>query len=88
MRIDKQEGASYEIPARAFQEIDNGRLVIAHLTDEKQNVYCEVGYAKARGIPFFLTFPKKAADLANKVHFDFARITILSTRRRTNSATS
>jgi nucleoside 2-deoxyribosyltransferase len=80
MRIDKQEGASYEIPARVFQEIDNSRLLIADLTDEKQNVYCEVGYAKARGIPFFLTFQKKAADsgkgqttaASNKVHFDLA----------------
>jgi len=50
------------------------------LTDEKQNVYCEVGYAKARGIPFFLTFQRKAADsgkeqtmaASNKVHFDLA----------------
>jgi len=72
MRIDKQDGASYEIPARVFQEIDNSRLVIADLTDEKQNVYCEVGYAKARGIPFFLTFQKKDSVPANKVHFDLS----------------
>lgn len=82
-RIDKQEGASFEIPARVFQEIDESRLVIADLTDEKPNVYCEVGYAKARGIPFFLTFRKKAAasgstttsattPATNKVHFDLA----------------
>jgi hypothetical protein len=39
-----------------------------------------VGYAKARGIPFFLTFQKKQADTSkgqatgavNKVHFDLA----------------
>jgi hypothetical protein len=73
VRTDKQEGASYEIPARVFHEIDQSRLVIADLSDEKQNVYCEVGYAKARGIPFFLTFHKKAeATPANKVHFDLA----------------
>jgi nucleoside 2-deoxyribosyltransferase len=71
IRIDKQGGASYEIPARVFHEIDQSRLVIADLTDEKPNVYCEVGYAKARGIPFFLTFQKKAMD-ASKVHFDLA----------------
>jgi nucleoside 2-deoxyribosyltransferase len=71
MRIDRQQGASYEIPARVFQEIDSSRLVIADLTDEKQNVYCEVGYAKARGIPFFLTF-QKAPAASNKVHFDLA----------------
>jgi nucleoside 2-deoxyribosyltransferase len=77
VRIDKQQGASYEIPARVFQEIDQSRLVIADLTDERQNVYCEVGYAKARGIPFFLTFQKKPAAptaelTTNKVHFDLA----------------
>jgi hypothetical protein len=32
-------------------------LVIADLTDEKQNVY-EVGYAKARGVPLLLNFSK------------------------------
>ncbi len=76
-RIDKQQGASYEIPARVFQEIDQSRLIIADLTDERQNVYCEVGYAKARGIPFFLTFQKKhrsankkITKYRNKVHFD------------------
>ena len=62
MRIDRQGGESYEIPARVFDEIDNSRLIIADLTDEKQNVYCEVGYAKARGIPFFLTFHKRPVD--------------------------
>lgn len=72
-RIDKQQGASYEIPSRVFHEIDQSRLVIADLTDEKQNVYCEVGYAKAKGIPFFLTFQKKGkCTLNNKVHFDLA----------------
>lgn len=72
MRIDEQRGPSYEIPARVFQEIDQSRLVIADLTDEKQNVYCEVGYARAKGIPFFLTFQKNAANPSNKVHFDLA----------------
>jgi nucleoside 2-deoxyribosyltransferase len=80
MRIDKQGGASFEIPAHVFQEIENSRLVIADLTDEKQSVYCEVGYAKARGVPFFLTFHWKAADTGkgpttaalNKVHLDLA----------------
>ncbi len=73
VRIDKQHGASYEIPARVFHEIDQSRLVIADLTDEKQNVYCEVGYAKAKGKPFFLTFRNKpGAKPPNKVHFDLA----------------
>ncbi len=73
MRIDKQQGVSFEIPARVFEEIDESRLVIADLTDEKQNVYCEVGYAKARGIPFILTFQKETgANTSTKVHFDLA----------------
>lgn len=79
-RADKQKGASYEIPAWIFSEIDQSRLVIADLTDERPNVYCEVGYAKSKGIPFILTFHKrKASDQppwdresspGNKVHFD------------------
>jgi nucleoside 2-deoxyribosyltransferase len=80
VRIDEQGGDSYDIPARVFHEIDESRLVIADLTDERQNVYCEVGYAKAKGIPFFLTFHRQAADTANtqttaasnRVHFDLA----------------
>jgi nucleoside 2-deoxyribosyltransferase len=79
-RIDKQQGESFNIPARVFQEIDQSRLVIADLTDEKQNVYCEIGYAKAKAIPFFLTFHKKEeaktagqkTDTPNKVHLDLA----------------
>jgi nucleoside 2-deoxyribosyltransferase len=80
-RIDKQMGESFEIPTRVFQEIDGSQLVIADLTDEKPNVYCEVGYAKARGIPFILTFRKKAVEpgktpiattAASKVHFDLS----------------
>ena len=43
-------------------------------------MYCEVGYAKAKGIPFFLTFHKRAgvtpaavkSGTANKVHLDLA----------------
>jgi nucleoside 2-deoxyribosyltransferase len=73
IRLDRQAGASFEIPARIFQEIDQSRLVIADLTDEKQDVFCEVGYAKAKGIPFFLTFQRKAGgSVTNKVHFDLA----------------
>ncbi len=74
-RIDRYHGDSFEIPSRVFHEIDQSLIVIADLTDEKQNVYCEIGYAKARGIPFFLTFQKKdakSAPDANKVHFDLA----------------
>jgi hypothetical protein len=87
-RVDKQKGASYEIPARVFSEIDQSRLVIADLTDEKPNVYCEVGYAKSKGIPFILTFHKRTAtdippwdresSAGNKVHFDMAAYRYIS----------
>lgn len=82
IRVDEQRGASYEIPARVFQNIDLSTLVIADLTDERPNVYCEVGYAKSRGIPFILTFHKKDSAVGppwdrkdaqgNRVHFDLA----------------
>lgn len=83
VRVDEQQGASYDIPARVFQEIEKSGLLIADLTDEKPNVYCEVGYAKSRGIPFILTFHKKKKsrtkppwdrdnETGNKVHFDLA----------------
>jgi hypothetical protein len=81
-RIDEQMGQSYEIPARVFAEIAASRLMIADLTDEKPNVYCEVGYAMSKGVPFILTFHKTAAgplapwdrttDTGSKVHFDLA----------------
>jgi hypothetical protein len=79
-RVDKQKGESYEIPAWIFSEIDESRLVIADLTDERPNVYFEVGYAKSRGIPFILTFHKRTpndkppwdreSSPGDKVHFD------------------
>jgi len=87
-RIDKQKGASYEIPARVFNEIDQSRLVIADLTDEKPNVYCEIGYAKSKCIPFILTFHKRTAtdippwdresSAGNKIHFDLAAYRYIS----------
>jgi nucleoside 2-deoxyribosyltransferase len=82
VRVDEQGGASYEIPARVFQDIDESKLVIADLTDERPNLYCEVGYAKSRGIPFILIFHKKDPTIGppwdrkdtagNRVHFDLA----------------
>jgi hypothetical protein len=82
VRVDEQGGASYEIPARVFQEIDQSTLLIADLTDERPNVYCEVGYAKSRGLPFILTFHKRDSTVGppwdrrdekgNRVHFDLA----------------
>jgi hypothetical protein len=88
VHVDEQRGASYEIPARVFQDIDQSTLMIADLTDERPNVYCEVGYAKSRGIPFILTFHKKdptigppweRQDIAgNRIHFDLAAFRYVS----------
>jgi len=80
VRVDEQRGASYEIPDKVFRDIDQSTLVIADLTDERPNVYCEVGYAKSRDIRFILTFHKKEGeppwdrkdDGGNRVHFDLA----------------
>lgn len=71
LRVDDYHGESFEIPSRVFDEIAKSQLVIADLTDEKQNVYCEIGYAKAKGIPFILTFHKDSKQ-ANRIHFDLA----------------
>lgn len=80
VRIDEQGGASYSIPQRIFKEITQSKLVIADLTDERPNVYLEVGYAMAQGILFILTFHKKTPGEkapweqkdkeGNRVHFD------------------
>jgi hypothetical protein len=80
--VDEQRGHSYEIPARVFQDIDESHRVITDLTDERPNVYCEVGYAKSRGIPFILTFHKESSPSGppwdrreaggNRIHFDLA----------------
>ena len=82
VRVDEQRGLSYEIPARVFQDMDESQLVIADLTDERPNVYCEVGFAKSRGIPFMLTFHKESSPDGppwdrkeaggNRMHFDLA----------------
>jgi len=88
VRVDEQGGASYEIPVRVFQDIDQSTLMIADLTDERPNVYCEVGYAMSRGIPFILTFHKKDPTVGppwdrkdpagNRIHFDLAAFRYVS----------
>lgn len=77
VRVDKQRGASYDIPAQVFEDIRESGLVIADLTDERPNVYCEVGYAMSLRIPFILTFRQKKGkkppwDRGNQVHFDLS----------------
>ena len=73
IRIDESKGESFEVPPKIFEDIDTADLLIADLTDERPNVYCEVGYAKAKGIPFILTFRPKNEEEGkskNKVHAD------------------
>lgn len=73
IRIDENRGETFELPSEIFHQIDNSGLVIADLTDERPNVYCEVGYAKARGIPFILTYMQKDetdGKEKNKIHAD------------------
>ena len=78
IRIDKQSVESFDIQARIFEEIEQSQLMIADLTDERPNVYLEVGYAKSKGVPLILTF-RRQTDPApwdrehsrgNRVHFD------------------
>lgn len=73
IRIDEHHGESFELTQKLFTEIDAADLVIADLTEEKQNVYCEIGYAKAKNKRFILTYkPKDESDgnLKNKIHQD------------------
>jgi hypothetical protein len=79
-RADRQKGATYEIPAWVFEEISRSRLLLADLTDEKPNVYLEIGYALSKGVPVILTFHGRTGtppwdrkdDQGNKVAFDIA----------------
>jgi nucleoside 2-deoxyribosyltransferase len=73
VRIDRNRGPSFELAQEIFNEIDQADLVIADLTEERPNVYCEVGYAKAKGTPFILTYrPHDDPDATtkNRIHSD------------------
>jgi nucleoside 2-deoxyribosyltransferase len=73
VRIDQNRGASFELVREIFDKIDQADLVIADLTEERPNVYCEVGYAKAKGTPFILTYrPINSTDATskNRIHSD------------------
>ena len=67
-RIDKRPiGESYDIVERIHRDIETCGFVIADLTNERPNVYYEVGYARGLGKPVILTIAE-----GEKVHFDIA----------------
>ena len=73
IRIDESHGTSFELAKGIFDSIDEAEFVIADLTDERPNVYCEIGYAKSKNKDFILTFHSKSkedTENKNKVHVD------------------
>ncbi len=73
IRMDEYFGESFVLTPKIFEDIDDSDFMIADLTEEKQNVYCEVGYARGKNKPFILTYrPIDQADgeKKNKVHAD------------------
>ena len=67
-RIDKRPtGESYDVVEKIHREIEACGFVIADLSNERPNVYYEIGYARGLGKPVLLTIGKD-----EKVHFDIA----------------
>lgn len=63
-RIDQHKG-DYKITEKIIENIKNSELIICDLTDERPNVYWELGYARGIG--------KKVITIAKsgtKIHFD------------------
>ena len=63
-RIDKQRG-DYRITDEILNNISKARLVICDLTDERPNVYYELGYARGLKKPII-----SCARKGTKIHFD------------------
>ena len=73
VRIDEQHGGSFVLSQKIFGEIDDSDLIIADLTGEKVNVYCEVGYARGKNKQFILTYKplnEEDGNVKNKIHTD------------------
>ncbi len=66
-RIDEHRGGTYTISNQILQRIDQAEYIICDLTEEKPNVYYELGYATANKKTVLLT-AKKGTHL----HFDIA----------------
>ena len=67
-RIDKRPtGVSYDVVEKIHRDIDACGFVVADLTNERPNVYYEIGYARGLGKPVILTIGE-----GENVHFDIA----------------
>jgi len=67
-RIDKRPtGESYDVVEKIHRDIEACGFVVADLTNERPNVYYEIGYARGLGKPVILTIGE-----GEKVHFDIA----------------
>ncbi len=68
-RVD-EELHSDNIIFKIMAEIKNSRFVVADVTEQKNGVYFEAGYALGLGLPVIWSVHKDEAD---KVHFDTAQ---------------
>ena len=68
-RVD-EEPHSDNIIFKIMAEIKNSRFVVADVTEQKNGVYFEAGYALGLGLPVVWSVRKDDAD---KVHFDTAQ---------------
>lgn len=72
-RLDKMEsGETFEITEAIKERLSSCAFTIVDLTDERPNVYYELGYAQAKGKPVILTKQK-----GTKIHFDVNGLKIL-----------
>lgn len=66
-RIDKVKGVSFSISQEIMKRINKSTLVICDLTDERPNVYFELGYAMGLNKKII-----HCAKAGTKIHFDIA----------------
>jgi len=67
-RIDKRPtGETFDVVEKIHGDIESCGIVVADLTNERPNVYYEIGYARGLGKPVILTIGE-----GEKVHFDIA----------------
>ena len=76
-RVDEKPG-SFQITQEIWNSIRSARVIVCDLTDERPNVYYELGYAHALGKPMVCI-----AREGTKVHFDVSgfKVALFSTYR-------